>query len=127
MTHLLTILAVENVPRAAEFYRRAFAFKQTVDVSVYAEFEIEVGRRLGLYERNSFGHNTGIVPNTIRPGELSGAELYFHTDDPQIQIRSLLEAGAVPLSPWSVREWGDEAAYFRDPDGHVLVIARPSE
>jgi hypothetical protein len=28
------------------------------------------------------------------------------------------------LSPLALRDWGDEAAYFSDPDGHVVVVAR---
>ena len=27
--------------------------------------------------------------------------------------------------PAAPRDWGDEAAYFADPDGNVLVVARP--
>jgi catechol 2,3-dioxygenase-like lactoylglutathione lyase family enzyme len=30
--------------------------------------------------------------------------------------------GAAPAAP---REWGDDAAYLADPDGHVIAIARP--
>ncbi len=126
MQQILTILAVAEVKRAADFYRSAFEFKQTVDVPVYAEFEMPDGRKIGLYERKSFGANTGIVPNAAGARELSGAELYFHCDDPAAQCAKLIGAGATELSPWQARNWGDDAAYFRDPDGHVLVIAKPS-
>ena len=123
MKHILTILAVDDVARSREFYRAAFDFKQTVDVPVYAEFEIEEGRRIGLYQRESFGVNTGIIPNEVGAGELSGAEIYFHCENPDAQIEKLLKAGATLLSPWQLRPWGDFAAYFRDPDGHTSVIA----
>ncbi len=124
--HVLTILAVHDFAAALKFYRAAFDFKQTVDVPVYAEFKLPDGRRLGLYERHSFGANTGIVPPQVAPGALSGAELYFHCADPAAQCAKLLAAGAFELSPWQPRAWGDDAAYYRDPDGHVLVIARVS-
>jgi len=29
------------------------------------------------------------------------------------------------LSPLAARPWGHEAAYFADPDGNVVVVARP--
>jgi uncharacterized glyoxalase superfamily protein PhnB len=124
MKQVLTILAVDDFLRAREFYVAAFGFALTVDVPVYAEFEMEDGRRLGIYQRESFGVNTGVVPKKILAGELSGAELYFHCDDPETQCEKLRAAGATELSPWQTRAWGDDAAYFRDFDGHVIVIAR---
>lgn len=122
--HVLTILAVSDFQKALAFYRAAFDFEQTVDVPVYAEFQMADGRRLGIYERKSFGLNTGIVPRNVEAGELSGAELYFFCDDPAKQCAKLVQAGATELSPWQLRNWGDEAAYYRDPDGHVIVIAK---
>ena len=127
MQHVLTILTVTDFRKALAFYRAAFDFKQTVDVPVYAEFEMADGRRIGIYERESFGVNTGIVPRQVEAGELSGAELYFYCDSPAQQCAKLMKAGAVELSPWQLRAWGDEAAYYRDPDGHVIVIAKPNE
>jgi uncharacterized glyoxalase superfamily protein PhnB len=40
-------------------------------------------------------------------------------------VERLHSAGARALSPLGPRDWGDEAAYFADPDGNVLVVARP--
>ncbi|MCB1060091.1 MAG: VOC family protein [Calditrichaeota bacterium] len=127
MKQILTILAVDDFQRSLEFYRAAFGFKQTVDVPVYAEFEMEDGRKIGIYDRKSFGANTGVVPLKIEAGQLSGAELYFHCEDPEEQCAKLIQAGAVELSPWQARAWGDDAAYFRDFDGHVIVIAKEKE
>ena len=52
--------------------------------------------------------------------------MYFHCDDLDARIGALRAAGAAELSPCALRDWGDYAAYFADPDGNVLVIARPS-
>ena len=81
--------------------------------------------RLGLYERQGFGRNTGQVPAHILDGELASTEIYLHVDDIQAAIDRLTRAGARALSPLTPRDWGDEAAYFADPDGNVLVLARP--
>jgi aminoglycoside 6'-N-acetyltransferase len=35
-------------------------------------------------------------------------------------------AGATELSPVLAREWGDDAGYCLDPDGHVLAFAAPT-
>jgi len=123
--HVLTILAVGDFPRAVAFYASAFGWRQIVDAPVYAEFELPGGLRLGLYERQGFGRNTGRVPARTPAGELAPVELYLHADDLDAAIERLRQAGARELSARSPRDWGDEAAYFADPDGNVLVLARP--
>ncbi len=124
--HVLTILAVPDLGRSAAFYRSAFGWTQTVDVPVYAEFELPGGMRLGVYQREGFGRNTGRVPVQTPAGELAPSELYFHCDDLSGTIARVEAAGGRLLSPLALRPWGDEAAYFADPDGNVLVLARPA-
>jgi predicted enzyme related to lactoylglutathione lyase len=122
--HILTILAVKDLPKAVKFYAQAFGWTQTVDVPVYAEFELPGGQRVGLYERESFGLNTGQDPFAIPKGALTGTELYFYSDDLERDIERMIEAGARQLSELKARDWGDEAAYFADADGNVIVIAK---
>jgi catechol 2,3-dioxygenase-like lactoylglutathione lyase family enzyme len=121
--HVLTILAVEDAERSAAFSERAFGWKRAVSVPVYVELELPAGMRLGLYERRSFGRNTGQVPFAVPPGELAPCELYLHVDDLEAAIDRLRAAGARELSPRGERDWGDEAAYFADPSGNVVVVA----
>ncbi len=122
---VLTILAVGDLPLSVRFYREAFGWTQVVDVPVYAEFLLPNGQRLGLYNREAFGLNMGQVPAKLPQGELAPTELYFYTDNLVEAIAGLETAGARLLSQLAVRNWGDEAAYYADPDGNVLVIARP--
>lgn len=124
-TLALVILAVADVPWAVRFYRTAFGWRLQVETPVYAEFAIPAGPRLGLYERRSFGVNTRRTPLAVPVGAVTGTELYLATDDLPAAIERLAAAGARPLSDLALREWGDEAAYFADPDGNVLVVARP--
>ncbi len=121
----LVILAVDDLARAESFYRKAFGWEQIVSVPVYAEFRLPAQLRLGLYVRRSFGVNTGQLPIAIPRGELAPAELYFYPDDLPAALARLEAAGARSLSPLASRAWGDEAAYFADPDGNVVVVARP--
>jgi uncharacterized glyoxalase superfamily protein PhnB len=60
----------------------------------------------------------------VPAGELSTTELYFYADDGDAAAAALVAAGARCLSPLAPRPWGDEAAYFADPSGNVLVVAR---
>ena len=125
--HVLTILAVQDLQSATRFYREAFGWPEPVSVPVYVEFNLPDGMRLGLYERNGFGRNTGQVPSRVAPGELAATELYFHTDDIARAIERIRAAGARELSALARRDWGDEAAYFADPDGNVIVLAREAQ
>jgi len=123
--HVLTILAVEDVALSLAFYRRAFGWTPAVETPVYIEFSISGGQRIGLYERKGFGKHTGQTPFPIPADELAPTELYFHSDDLDDAIRRMRGAGARELSPLALRDWGDEAAYFADPSGNVIVLARP--
>ncbi|MFO0624382.1 MAG: VOC family protein [Polyangiales bacterium] len=124
-TLALVVLAVHDLARATRFYREIFGWPQTVDAPVYAELLMPDGRRLGLYVADAYGRNTGISPTLPPPQGVSPAELYFQTDDPATLLERLRAAGARVLSPLAPRAWGDEAAYVADPDGHVIVAARP--
>jgi catechol 2,3-dioxygenase-like lactoylglutathione lyase family enzyme len=126
MRHVLTILAVDDLERACAFYGSVLAVAPTVRVPVYVEFTLPHGERLGVYERHGFARNTGRLPIAVPAGAISGTELYFHVADPAPVLDRLRAAGATELSPWATRPWGDEAAYYADPSGNVLVVARPA-
>jgi catechol 2,3-dioxygenase-like lactoylglutathione lyase family enzyme len=121
----LVILAVPELSPALRFYRAAFDWPQVVDAPSYAEFSHPDGQRLGLYQREGFGANVGRTPHRTPAGALAPTELYFYADDLEAAVARLLAAEAKCLSPLSPRDWGDEAAYFEDPCGNVLVLARP--
>lgn len=123
--HVLTIVAVRDLPVATRFYDGAFGWTKVVNEEVYVEYALPGGQRVGLYDRIPFGRNTGKVPGMVADGELAPTELYLHVDDPEAAMRSLTGAGARPLSGLAPRAWGDAAAYFADPDGNVIVVARP--
>ena len=121
----LVILAVPELAPAVRFYRDAFGWPQVVDAPSYAEFSHPGGQRLGLYQRDGFALNVGRAPHRLPEGALAPTELYFYAEDLEAAIGRLAAAGAKPLSPLAPRAWGDEAAYFEDPCGNVLVLARP--
>jgi len=128
--HTITILAVRDLARAVTFYDAALGWPHVVDAPVYVELDAgggSGGARVGLYERNGWGRNTGRVPTAIADGELAPTELYLRADDLDAAIARLRAAGARELSPRAARPWGEEAAYFADPDGNVVVVARPIE
>lgn len=119
----LVILACEDVARSKAFYDTAFGWEVKVDLPVYVEYGVPGGSGLSLYDRSSFGANTNQVPERCPPGKLVSAELYLHVRDLDEAMRRLEEAGARQLSPPAVRPWEDTAAYYADPDGHVIGVA----
>ena len=123
-THILTILAVSDVGRAVAFYEQAFGWERRVDVPVYVELALPDGRGVGLYQRDAFASNTGITPDAVGDGATTGTELYLHCEDLDAVIERLTMLGARELSPRMHKDWGDEVAYFADPDGNVLAVAR---
>lgn len=123
--HVLTILAAAEIEPLVAFYREAFGWPITVRTPVYVELAIEHGRRLGIYQREGFGRNTGRVPFRVPEGELAPVELYLDAPDLDEAIARLERIGARALGPRAPRPWGDEAAYFADPEGNVVVVSRP--
>lgn len=121
----LVILAVGDLDQMVAFYERAFGWQRAVEAPVYLEFALPGGIRLGLYERHAFSANTLEVPVRIPGGALAPTELYFYPNDLPAAIERVREAGARTLSALAPRTWGDEAAYFADPEGNVIALARP--
>lgn len=121
--HVLTVLAVEDLERAVAFYGAAFGWASAVQTPVYHEFSLPRGMRLGLYRRDGFARNTGLPPTIPALGSTTATELYFGVNDLESPTEQLLAAGARLLSPPALRPWGEECAYFSDPDGNVLVLA----
>lgn len=125
--HVVTILAVSDLERSVRFYERAFGWPTRIDAPpVFREFDLGSGAGLGVYQREAFGRNTGEIPPETPAGAISSTEVYFHCDDLDEAIGRLEAAGARLLSPRAARDWGDEAAYYADPDGNVVVVAKPA-
>ena len=74
--------------------------------------------------RDGFAASAGIEEGEIGDARYTGAEVYVKVDDLDAAIERLGDAGATALSPRREREWGHEAAYFADPDGNVVAVAR---
>lgn len=124
--HVLTILAVDDLERAVAFYREAFGWPVRIEVPVFVELALSDERGLGLYQRQAFASNTGgVVPTATPEGAISSTELYFYVDDVAAAAERLTSVGARLLAAPCEKPWGDEAAYFADPEGNVLVVAKP--
>lgn len=123
--HVLTILAVSDLARASRFYGEAFGWPAAVEVPVYVELALPGGQRFGLYQREGFARNVGLLPPAPEAGAITATEVYLQCDDLGVAVERVTRAGGRLLSARSPRPWGDEVAYFADPDGNVLALAGP--
>jgi catechol 2,3-dioxygenase-like lactoylglutathione lyase family enzyme len=121
------IVAVNDLPRAVAFYRAVTGWEPRIEAPVFVELAGPQGVGLGLYLRRGFALNTGVAAAEAPADGTTGTELYLHVADLDAAVARCQAAGARPLSPRAVRAWGDEAAYFADPDGNVVVVARPHD
>ena len=118
------VLAVEDVDRAYAFYREAFGWESHLEwPGEYVELELPDDDWLGLYRREGYADTAGAEPVELN-GRVSPAYLYVRVDDVGEAEKRLRRAGAKALSPRSERGWGDEAAYFADPDGNVVAVGK---
>ncbi|OGR42694.1 MAG: glyoxalase [Elusimicrobia bacterium GWA2_61_42] len=119
------ILYVEDQARSREFYGRALGQAPALDVPGMTEFEFAPGCVLGLMPEKGIKRLLPAMPNPAEAGGIPRAEVYLTVPDPAVFHARALAAGARELSPLGPRDWGHEAAYCLDPDGHVLAFAAP--
>ena len=121
--HLIFYVADQKT--SASFYERALAVKPRLNVPGMTEFLLGKEAILGLMPAAGIRRLLGDkLPDPAGAAGIPRAELYLLVEDPAAFHRRALDNGARELSALSARDWGHEAAYSLDPDGHVLAFAR---
>ncbi|MFI5345168.1 MAG: VOC family protein [Elusimicrobiota bacterium] len=119
------IFYVSNQEASTTFYTRVLNLQPQLNVPGMTEFRLGADAILGLMPAAGIKRLLGAgLPDPNDAAGIPRAELYLLTDDPGGHHRRALENGAKELSALSLRDWGHEAAYSLDPDGHVLAFAR---
>ncbi|MBI4347460.1 MAG: glyoxalase [Elusimicrobia bacterium] len=119
------ILYVSDQKASAAFYAAVLGKKPELDVPGMTEFRLNDGAVLGLMPSAGIKRLLGdAIADPASAAGVPRAEVYLFTPDaPELHQRALAN-GARELSPLRLRNWGDEAGYVLDPDGHVLAFAR---
>ena len=120
-----TIIAVSDLERSTQFYSEIFQWKLFLQEEAVTIFELPDKNHFMLYKKESFAINLGQQPIMVPDGSITATEFYFHTQNLEEVIQRLETHGARTLSPLAERSWGDEAAYYSDPDGNVIAVGRP--
>jgi len=119
------ILYVKDQRASARFYSEVLGKRPRLDVPGMTEFALVDGCVLGLMPQAGARRLLGATaPDPSEGSGIPRAEIYLTVGDPAARHLNALRAGAKELSPLARRDWGDEAAYSMDPDGHVLAFAR---
>jgi len=118
------IIYVADQQRAMEFYSRTLGCTPRLHVKGMTEFDA-AGAVLGIMPETSASRLLNIELETFEARRgVPRSEIYLVVDEPASYHARAIAAGAVEISPLASRDWGHEAAYSLDPDGHVLAFAR---
>lgn len=118
------ILYVQDQARSTDFYSTVLASSPSLNVPGMTEFALMDGCVLGLMP--IAGINRLLADKIKDPSKAAGiprAEIYLYVPDPPTYIERAISAGAAELSDLKLRDWGDMAGYYADPDGHVIAFA----
>ena len=116
------IVFVTDQWQSTQFFRDVLVVEPTLEVDGMTEFALGEDWVLGLMPETGIRRLLDLPASPIRGGP--AAELYLHVDDPEAFHARAVGAGADELSPLLLRDWGDEVAYSRTPDGVLLAFAR---
>lgn len=122
------ILYVNDQRKSAAFYRSVLNIEPSLDVPGMTEFDLGNGAILGLMPNQGIKKLLGeSIDDPEKNNGSSRCELYFTVENPQKDLDRACEAGAKLLMPVTQQNWGDEAGYVKDFDGHVIAFARTAE
>ena len=122
------ILFVKDQAASARFYTHVLQRKPSLEVPGMTEFILPGGAVLGLMPEAGIKRLLGeTLPDPATASESPRSELYLVVKDPASYHERAVDAGASELSALAPRDWGYEAAYSLDPDGHVLAFAAESD
>lgn len=117
------ILYVADQARSTHFYGSVLGAPR-LDVPGMSEFVLPGGAVLGLMPESGIRRLLGpALPDPAIAHGIPRAELYLLVANASELHQRALAAGAVELSPLSLRDWGHRVAYALDADGHVLAFA----
>lgn len=120
------ILYVRDQERARAFYEAVLGVAPRLHAPGMTEFALPGGAVLGLMPEAGIRRLLPSLPDPALGRGGPRAETYLIVALPRESLAHAVAAGATELSPVLPRDWGDDAGYCLDPDGHVLAFAAPT-
>lgn len=122
-----TILYVNDVERAMQFYQQAFGLQLKFITPEKDYGELQTGSTtlaFGVHSLTRSNLSQGYTES--RPDQPPfGVELGFTTEDVTGTVEKALAAGATEYEASVVKPWGQTVAYLRDPEGFLIEVCTP--
>jgi len=122
--HTEIILYVKDQQKSTEFYQNIFGKEPDLKVPGMTEFILNNFCKIGLMPNDGIAKI--ITPDLPHPNSGNGiprCELYFIVENLQEEYENIKNLGVKIISKIEPRNWGDNAFYFSDLDGHVIAFA----
>ncbi|MFW6060243.1 MAG: VOC family protein [Phycisphaeraceae bacterium] len=119
----LITLAVDDLPRAAAFYRDGLGWpvRFANDDIIFLQLN---GLLLGLFPKEQYARDVGV--DTLADGAPPRVAFAHNVSSPEAVdavLRDAEAAGGRIVKPARQAEWGGYSGYFADPDGFLWEIA----
>jgi uncharacterized glyoxalase superfamily protein PhnB len=122
-----TIVYVDDVEGALDFYHRAFGFDLRFLHETKTYGELETGETVLAFASHELGQsNLGEYIRADDPKPM-GIEIAFVTEDVAAAFEQAIATGAQPLNPPVLKPWGQMVAYVRAPEGTVIELGSPMD
>lgn len=122
-----TILYVQDVTKAIEFYENAFGFTRKFVTPGNDYGELLVGETTLSFASTALAKSNladGFIESNLA-GKPFGIEIGFTTENVEETVSAALKAGATLVENPKTKPWGQIVAYIRDLDGFLVEICTP--
>lgn len=119
-----TILYVQDVTKAVEFYENAFGFSRKFIAPDNDYAELLVGETTLSFASVTLAQSNlkdGFTVSQLTEKPF-GIEIGFTTDNVEETLAKATNAGATIVENPKTKPWGQTVAYVRDPDGFLIEI-----
>jgi predicted enzyme related to lactoylglutathione lyase len=124
MNEIEFIIYVSNQNRSKEFYSKLLNLEPYLDVDGMTEFKLNEFCKFGIMPE--IGIAKILSDKMLNPSDGNGiprCELYLKVENAIEYLKRGIKAGAKEVSPFQIRDWGDNVGYLSDFDGHIIAIA----
>jgi uncharacterized glyoxalase superfamily protein PhnB len=122
-----TILYVQDVTKAIEFYEKAFDFSRKFIAPGNDYGELAAGETTLSFASVTLAKSNlkdGFTESSLT-NKPFGIEIGFTTNNVEETVKAAINAGATLVEDPKTKPWGQVVAYLRDLDGFLIEICTP--
>lgn len=117
------VVFVRDIQVSRAFYENLLGQKVSMDHGVNVGYEAGFALWQSVHAREIiFGAEAGSAPASLGQRNF---ELYFETEDLDMALEQLTQAGVQFVHPLFEQPWGQRVFRIYDPDGHIVELGEP--